>query len=382
MSLCLRTLPNKLTSFVNTRKQVTKIDRHLLKHVTSSLLFKEFLGTQTAACTRMNCKEKSLNSTIHSVHQYLFTNYMDTCAKWPEILNKKCNWNQEQTLLLQQQRQTNTRTLNACNISVANNFTLNSTQWSEPHINSNYLHRNKKSCMFNTKMLSVSKTVDNDLFNPEKKRILYTELSPNEQSVNKKASPEDHKPSEAQLQHVFDTLSKELPSLFIKTMDYGMYTQDVVFINNIRGTSTTGIVNYIKQIAFLKIVGHIKFAYVKFDILKITMHPEDSSIKVRWRIIGITGTHIFLQFWRLKIWKMKQHIRDQQSWYDGFSTFYVNNDGKIFKHVVDKMMPDQDGYTKTSIEAKLALFSSLLNLDSYNFSKLCSKIKFRITQIK
>ncbi|XP_043254276.1 uncharacterized protein LOC122398470 [Colletes gigas] len=381
MSLCLRTLPNKLTSFVNTRKQVTKIDRHLLKHVTSSLLFKEFLGTQTAAYTRMNCKEKSLNPTIHSVHQHLFANYMDTCVKWPKTLNKTCDWNQEQTLLLQQQRQTNTRTLDACNINVGNNFVLDSTKWSEPYINSKYLHRNKKSCIFNTKMLSVSRTIDNDLFNPEKQRILYTELSPNKQNVNEKASPKDRKPSEAQLQHVFDTLSKELPALFIKTMTYEMYTQDIIFINNIRGTSTTGIINYVKQIAFLKILGHIKFAYVKFDILKITMHPEDSSVKVRWRIIGITGTHVFLQFWRVKIWRMKQHIRDQNSWYDGFSTFYVNNDGKIFKHVVDKMMPDQE-YTKPSIEAKLALFASLLNLDSYNFSKLCSKMKFRVSQIK
>lgn len=30
------------------------------------------------------------------------------------------------------------------------------------------------------------------------------------------------------------------------------------------------------------------------------------------------------------------------SWYDGFSTFYVGSDGLIYKHVADKMMPDDD----------------------------------------
>lgn len=35
-------------------------------------------------------------------------------------------------------------------------------------------------------------------------------------------------------------------------------------------------------------------------------------------------------------------LEDQESWYDGFSTFYVNSDGVIYKHVCDKMMPDDD----------------------------------------
>lgn len=30
------------------------------------------------------------------------------------------------------------------------------------------------------------------------------------------------------------------------------------------------------------------------------------------------------------------------SWVDGFSTMYVGSDGKIFKHVADKVMPDQN----------------------------------------
>lgn len=31
-----------------------------------------------------------------------------------------------------------------------------------------------------------------------------------------------------------------------------------------------------------------------------------------------------------------------RSWIDGFSTMYVGSDGKIFKHVADRMMPDQN----------------------------------------
>ncbi|KAJ4446915.1 hypothetical protein ANN_13616 [Periplaneta americana] len=79
-----------------------------------------------------------------------------------------------------------------------------------------------------------------------------------------------------------------LPNLFIQPLDYTIYHQDLVFENNIRGTRTVGLYHYVKQVALLRTVGHLKFAYVKFEILKITMHPEDDTVRIRWRIRGIS----------------------------------------------------------------------------------------------
>lgn len=56
----------------------------------------------------------------------------------------------------------------------------------------------------------------------------------------------------------------------------------------------------------LRTVGHIKFAYVQFEILKITQHPEDSTIKVRWRIRGISALKIMMTFWKYKLWDFKK----------------------------------------------------------------------------
>ena len=44
-----------------------------------------------------------------------------------------------------------------------------------------------------------------------------------------------------------------------------------------------------------------------------------------------------LNFWKFKLWKLKEIFEGQESWYDGFSTFYVGNDGSVYKHVVDKV---------------------------------------------
>lgn len=112
---------------------------------------------------------------------------------------------------------------------------------------------------------------------------------------------------------------------------------------------------YIKQIALLRTIGHLKFAYVKLEILKITQHSEDSSVKVRWRIRGISGLKVMVLFWKYKLWNINELFDKTESyvlilkmdyfflkitnfrWYDGFSTFYVNGDGLIIKHIADKV---------------------------------------------
>ena len=66
-----------------------------------------------------------------------------------------------------------------------------------------------------------------------------------------------------------------------------------------------------KQVALLRTVGHLKFAYVRFEVFKITQHPEEGTIKIRWRIRGISGLYVMLNFWRYKLWKWNE-IMDKQ----------------------------------------------------------------------
>ncbi|XP_022113041.2 uncharacterized protein LOC110991825 [Pieris rapae] len=183
-------------------------------------------------------------------------------------------------------------------------------------------------------------------------------------SLANQSPAEEGKPSEEQLMKVFHVLSNNMPELFFKPIDYSIYHPNLVFVNNIRGVTTVGLIHYVKQVALLRTIGHIKFAYVKLDVMKITAHPEDSTIKMRWRIKGISGLKVFFMFWKYKLWNMKEVFQDQEMWYDGFSTFYVGSDGLIHKHIADKVMPDQDTIIddeeKAPIAAKLALLVGLI----------------------
>lgn len=71
-----------------------------------------------------------------------------------------------------------------------------------------------------------------------------------------------------------------------------------------------GIYPYVKYMSFLRLFGHIKYAYVKLEILKITMHTQDNTIRVRWRINGITNLRILFTFWRFKFWKIKEALKE------------------------------------------------------------------------
>ncbi|XP_053600816.1 uncharacterized protein LOC128669760 [Plodia interpunctella] len=189
------------------------------------------------------------------------------------------------------------------------------------------------------------------------------EPSPSPEKQTNTSVSTEGKPSEEQLMKVYHVLSDTMPNLFIKPLDYSIYHPNLVFINNIRGVTTVGLFHYVKQIALLRTIGHLKFAYVNFEVIKITAHPEDSSVRMRWRVRGISGLKVFLMFWKYKLWNLKQAFQEQELWYDGFSTFYVGGDGLIQKHIADKVMPDQDTIIddaeKAPIAAKIALLIGL-----------------------
>nr|CAG4644954.1 EOG090X09QP [Leptodora kindtii] len=183
-------------------------------------------------------------------------------------------------------------------------------------------------------------------------------------------------PTPEQLQRVSNVLAETLPRIFIQPMDYTVYSNDVVFENRIRGTRTEGLYNYVKQVAILRCVGHLKYGYVRFEILKLTQNPEEGTIKVRWRIRGISGLKILFTFWRYKLWQWKDLMERQESWHDGFSTFHVSSAGTIYLHVADKMMADEEkvGKLEVPLAAKIALLLGGIPKEDWNMSEIADHL--------
>lgn len=177
------------------------------------------------------------------------------------------------------------------------------------------------------------------------------------QAQNQDPDP-SNKPRPEQVEGVAAVLKKDLPNLFSTPQNYHVYHTNLVFEDHIRGTRSTTLADYAKQMALLKIVGHLKYAFVELQVIKLTTHHSEGTIKVRWRIKGLSGFKVFINFWKYKVWNLKDSaMKDVEAWYDGFSIFYIKGDGLIHKHVLLKMQPDEDYQVeliKTDMTAKVA----------------------------
>nr|XP_033771275.1 uncharacterized protein C6orf136 homolog [Geotrypetes seraphini] len=150
-----------------------------------------------------------------------------------------------------------------------------------------------------------------------------------------KASPN----MEEHLAAMHEKLRCELPNFFLKTHDYGIYSQDVEFQNEILHLRTRGRTMYRAALTLCRFLAWNYFADLHMEVLKLTQHPENWTIQARWRVIGLPLHVLMLRFY-------KRDKSELYRTYDAYSTFYVGPDGLIYRHKVDKLMPAQPPVTR------------------------------------
>ncbi|XP_033929477.1 uncharacterized protein C6orf136 homolog [Melopsittacus undulatus] len=146
--------------------------------------------------------------------------------------------------------------------------------------------------------------------------------------------PPDRRPPsmEEHLAVMHQKLQHELPNFFFKIPDYGLYSHDVEFINHLLHMHTRGRPMYQVAVALCRALAWGYFASLRLEVLALTRHPEDWSIRARWRLTGLPLHLCVLRFYR----------RDKAALlrsYDALSTFFLNSQGLIRCHHVDKLMP-------------------------------------------
>jgi hypothetical protein len=99
---------------------------------------------------------------------------------------------------------------------------------------------------------------------------------------------------------------------------------------------------YAIQLTMLRWKIHWKFSYAKLEILKITHEEKDGTIKIRWRINGIRGMKSMIQPWKIKAWQVKESVKNESEWHDGFSVLYLRGDGLIYKHRLQRVISNNE----------------------------------------
>ncbi|XP_040399065.1 uncharacterized protein C6orf136 homolog, partial [Cygnus olor] len=124
----------------------------------------------------------------------------------------------------------------------------------------------------------------------------------------------------------------QLPNFFLKIPDYALYSPDVEFVNRPLRLRTRGRAMYQVAVALCRAAAWGYFASLRLEVLALTQHPEDWSIRARWRLTGLPFHLCLLRFYR-------RDKRELLRSYDAFSTFFLDSHGLIRCHHVDKLMP-------------------------------------------
>ncbi|KAG5264829.1 hypothetical protein AALO_G00258460 [Alosa alosa] len=161
--------------------------------------------------------------------------------------------------------------------------------------------------------------------------VSYFEDEPDRVERSKSDSEREN---EEKLAVMYERLRLELPQFFVKSHDYCLYSNDIEFINGLINTKTKGRMMYQLTLSLWRLMCLCYYAEARIEVLKLTKHPEDGSVRARWRIRGLPFHMLLLRFYK----KDKSHLYRS---YDAFSTFYLGSDGLIHCHRVEKVMQAQ-----------------------------------------
>ncbi|KAL4219175.1 hypothetical protein ACF0H5_021757 [Mactra antiquata] len=151
-------------------------------------------------------------------------------------------------------------------------------------------------------------------------------------------------PTIAQLEEVKRFYIRSAPHFFRRgePMNEGRHDPDIVFENHLRKRprTTVGIKRYIAELSKIRIVVGIMFPSCSLRIRNINIHPENGYVRIHWCALYTTDILIWSRFFSFFSSKdsNSEKKKFKKEW-DFISTVYVNKQGKIVKHIVDRKIP-------------------------------------------
>uniref|UniRef100_A0A183CJN9 Phospholipid scramblase n=1 Tax=Globodera pallida TaxID=36090 RepID=A0A183CJN9_GLOPA len=144
------------------------------------------------------------------------------------------------------------------------------------------------------------------------------------------------RPQMFQLEHIQKRLEFTVPLMFDTRLDYTFYRKDVVVEDQIAGSVINGLEALQQHMAFVNIFCRIRYSHIEAQILNVLPILEDGTVRLRWRVLYL-GWLGMLNLRNFNYEYRKKNLR----WFDGYSIFYVDGEGLVYKATIQKTMPDE-----------------------------------------
>lgn len=126
--------------------------------------------------------------------------------------------------------------------------------------------------------------------------VLCSHLESNQKKDLKKDNPK--KPN---LDFVSYILTNDLTNIFMQRQDWSIYKRDMVF--QYKDINIVGLEKYMLFVNLLRMLAHARFVYVRMTLLSVTLDEEESSVQVRWSIIGLGMLEFCLRYFPDRLWE-------------------------------------------------------------------------------
>ena len=153
--------------------------------------------------------------------------------------------------------------------------------------------------------------------------------------TEEKEEAEEADDDDAKIDRVANELALDLANVFIRKITVPLYNPLIELDDKIRGQTFKGILLYIKNMHLLKIVAHMKFPYVRPRLTMLTKYTKEKMIVVEWQFVGLGFFRMMIRYIPDKLYRRANMDAAARVWFEGVSTFYLDEDWKIYKHVVE-----------------------------------------------
>merc|ERR1719300_791358 len=175
----------------------------------------------------------------------------------------------------------------------------------------------------------------------------------NSESIPEGNKPFTKVPSEEMMHEVARKLCKHISTIFISNyQDYNLYRHDILFENKIHDQVVSGWTNYVQKVGLLRIYAHLRFVFVQLQVKSVAIEKEEGVIIVKFCCKGYGMLKLAIDYIPKKLYKRENMSREAKVWFEAISYYHVDEEGKIFRHVLDNKEQDKEKPIQSTVESK------------------------------
>ncbi|CAJ0585864.1 unnamed protein product, partial [Mesorhabditis spiculigera] len=145
------------------------------------------------------------------------------------------------------------------------------------------------------------------------------------------------KPTPWQLEHIQTRLIDTTPDFFRSRIDYTFYKPDVICEDQLTGRTYVGRDQLMRLFGLYSVTLKMICPHIEMECVDCHPQIEDGTVRLRWRVKyvswlrALTNPRLFRFDYRIK----------NLSWYDGYSVFYADGNGDVYKTTIQRCRRDE-----------------------------------------